>query len=251
VPAVAAPASASSRYVFEGRTVAMPVVVRDASSASATFLVPSEAARALIGGHDLDVAEVAPGRTLFSLAAIDYRDNDLGDYNEVSFAFFVHPRVPGARGSRIANAAAFLRGTLPTYIHRLPVDQSFTCAAGRGIWGFPKTVERIDMEVGASRCRTTLAVGGREVFRWDAPRGGRMRLPEKTMLTYSRIDGVLHATRFVSGAQGLGVRLGGSTLELADHPLADELRSLGLPKRALMSAWMEHMHGRFEAPVRV
>ena len=31
----------------------------------------------------------AAGQALFSIAMIDYRDNDLGDYNEVSLAFFV------------------------------------------------------------------------------------------------------------------------------------------------------------------
>jgi hypothetical protein len=28
------------------------------------------------------------------------------------------------------------RGRLGAYIHRLPVSQSFTCEAGRAIWGF-------------------------------------------------------------------------------------------------------------------
>jgi hypothetical protein len=59
---------------------------------------------------------------------------------------------------------------------------------------------------------------------------------------------VLHRTPFVSGATGVGIHLGGAELVLGDHPLADELRSLGLPKGALMSVWMEHSHGRFEAP---
>ena len=44
------------------------------------------------------------------------------------------------------------------------------------------------------------------------------------------------------------MHLGGADLTLGNHPIADELRSLGLPKRALMSAWLGHMHGRFEAP---
>ena len=35
------------------------------------------------------MVEVLPGPALFSIAMIDYRDNDLGDYNEVSLAFFV------------------------------------------------------------------------------------------------------------------------------------------------------------------
>src|SRR5207249_3713591 len=114
---------------------------RDATSAAATYLVPSAAARRLLPGPELDVVELLPGRALFSIAAIDYRDNDLGDYNEVSLALFVRRR------------------------------------------------------------------------------GERASVP------------------YV-----------GAALVLGDHPLAGELGSLGLPKGALMSVWMEHSHGRFEAP---
>jgi hypothetical protein len=39
-------------------------------------------------------------------------------------------------------------------------------------------------------------------------------------------------------------------MELGAHPIADELRSLGLPKPALMSMWMGKMKGRFEAAER-
>jgi hypothetical protein len=45
--------------------------------------------------------------------------------------------------------------------------------------------------------------------------------------------------------------LGGATLELGDHPIAADLRALGLPKTPLMTVWMGHQHGRFEAPVPV
>ena len=238
-------------YVFDGRKVEMPVIVRDASSASATYLVSTRAAQALLGGDDLVVAEVAPGRTLFSVAAIDYRDNDLGDYNEVSLAFFVHARTNGAPPGRLSNIAAFFRSRIPTYIHRLPVNQSFTCAAGRGIWGFPKTIEQIDFDVTDTRARCTLAIGGRHVLTLSMARGGRTRIPDAEMTTYSRIDGVTHATKFVSGAEGVGIHLGGGELELGPHPVADELRSLGLPRRALLGVWMEHMHGRFERPIPV
>jgi hypothetical protein len=244
---------AEREYVFEGKRVTLPVVVRDASSASATYLVPAAAAQAIVGGDDLVVAEVAPGRTLFSLAAIDYRDNDLGDYNEVSLAFFVHARRAehGRVLGRLGNAWAFLRSRLPTYIHRLPVNQSFTCAAGRGIWGFPKTIERIDFEKTETRVRCTLTCDGRHVLTLAVARGRKTRIPDAEMITYSRIDGATHSTRFLSGAEGVGIRVGGAELELGTHPIADELRSLGLPKRPLLGVWMEHMHGRFDAPVRI
>jgi hypothetical protein len=79
------------------------------------------------------------------------------------------------------------------------------------------------------------------------PRGGARRLPDSVMTTYTLIDGAPHRTAFSSGGEGVGFRLGGAELTLGDHPIADELRTLGLPKRALMTMWMEHMHGSFEA----
>ena len=68
------------RYVFEGREVTLPVTVRDACSGAATYLVSARAARRLLPGPELDVVELLPGRALFSVACIDYRDNDLGAY---------------------------------------------------------------------------------------------------------------------------------------------------------------------------
>src|SRR3990172_7079879 len=84
-------------YTIQGRTVSLPVEVRDASSGAATFLVPARAARRFLPGRVLEIAEVLPGRTLLSLAVIEYRDNDLGRYNEVSITFFVRERG-SARG---------------------------------------------------------------------------------------------------------------------------------------------------------
>jgi hypothetical protein len=73
------------------------------------------------------------------------------------------------------------------------------------------------------------------------------RFPEQTLTTYSYIEGVLREILFVSAADDLGVRLGGADLVLGTHPVADSLRILGLPKRALMSTWMGTMRGSFGA----
>lgn len=234
-------------YVFQGREVRMPCEVRDASSGSASFLVNARAARAMLPGDDFDVVELLPGRALLSLAIIDYRDNDLGDYNEVSIALVVRER--GA--SRLGAVWNALRGRLATFIHWLPVDQSFTRDAGEGIWGFPKTVESIDFRYAPDRATGRLESGGRHVLTLSVPRGGTRRLPDQEMTTYTLLHGVPHRTRFVSGAEGFGVKAGGAELELGDHPYAERLRGLGLPRRALMTSWMERMHGRFEAPEKL
>jgi hypothetical protein len=237
----------AATHVFQGRAVTLPCVVRAAASGVATYLVDAAAARRLLPGSDLDVVELLPGRALLSLACIDYRDNDLGDYDEISVALFVRERS-APRGLPVLGAAVdFVRGRLPTFILRLPVNQSFTCEAGCGIWGFPKVVHEISIEHGA-RAVCTWRADGERVLTFSVARGGSARMPEQELVTYTYLHGALHRTRFVSGAEGVGYHLGGATLDLGPHPIAQELRGLGLPKRALASVWMERMYGRFEAP---
>ena len=214
----------------------MPCVVRDASAGTAMFEVEASAARALVP-RDFDLVETAPGRCQVVLAVIDYRDNDLGDYHEVGITFFVTP----ADGS-VDDAG--------TFITHLPVDQEFTCEAGRTIWGFPKSVEEIDLDYAETSATCTLRMDGQLVLRLTLPRGGDAEMPPLPMTTYSLIDGRPHRTAFTQGGGGSQVLLGGDgvALELGEHPVAKELARLGLPAPAEMSTWTEHMQGTFENP---
>jgi Acetoacetate decarboxylase (ADC) len=227
----------AGEYLIAGRTVRMPCVVRDASAGTAMFDVPLDAARVILPGDAFDVVESSPGRAQLIIAVIDYRDNDLGDYLEVGVTLFVTPRGAGP------DAAG-------TFITRLPVDQEFTCAAGRAIWGFPKTVEDIALDYAADAVTATLRMDGEVVLRLTLPRGGDDAMPPMPMTTYSYIDGVAHATAFTQG--GTGAQLlphgDGVRLELGQHPVAKDLASLGLPAAAVMSTWTEHMAGSFETP---
>jgi hypothetical protein len=214
----------------------MPCVVRDASAGTAIFEVDATAARALVP-TEFDPVETAPGRCQIVLAVIDYRDNDLGDYLEVGITFFVTP----AGGSP---------DDAGTFITHLPVDQQFTCEAGRTIWGFPKSVEEIDVDYTPSSTTCSLQMDGQLVLRLTLPRGGDGEMPPLPMTTYTLIGGRGHRTAFTQGGSGSQVLIGGDgvTLELGDHPVAKELASLGLPAAAEMSTWTEHMQGTFENP---
>jgi hypothetical protein len=230
----ATPAAAPS-FQIDGRTVTLPCLVRDASAGTAMFDVDASLAQRILPSDDFRVVESSPGRCQLVVALIDYRDNDLGDYHEVGVTFFVAPRDdPGAAG---------------TFITHLPVDQSFTCEAGRVIWGFPKSVEDISFDYADASLTATLRMDGQLVFRLRVPRGGDDTMAPMPMVTYSLVDGVPHATAFSQGGSGAQVLAGGEgvELELGSHPLARELAALGLPSPAVMSTWTERMSGRFEA----
>ena len=222
-------------YEIAGRTVTMPVEVRDAAAGTAIFEIDAGAARAIIPGDAFDVVEVSPGRAHLVLAVIDYKDNDLGDYLEVGITFFVQPR---------GDAAA----TPGTYIQRLPVDQAFTCAAGKQIWGFPKTIEQIGFVYSDDHITCVLTMDDELVLQLRIPRGGSDASPALAMTTYTYLDGAAHATAFTQEGSGSQMVLGadGISLELGTHPVAKEIESLR--PTPVMSTWTEHMVGRFEAP---
>jgi len=227
-------------FEIQGRTVTIPAVVRDASSGSVMYMVDAAAAQKLVPDA-FEVVEAAPGQTQLTLVIVDYRDNDLGDYDEVGIIFFVRPAgQPDAE--------------LGSYIYKLPVNQSFTCEAGFKIWGFPKTVEEIDFSYAEQSATCKLTMGGQHVLTLTVPRGGDASTEDSTATGYTMIEGIPHHNEFVRGGSGEQTLPGGEgvVLVLGDHPIADELRSLGADTATpLLSAWTEHMRGSFGKSVKL
>jgi hypothetical protein len=65
---------------------------------------------------------------------------------------------------------------------------------------------------------------------------------------YSHADGVLRRTAWSMEPAGVRGRPTGAVLSLGDHPIAKELRSLGLPGRAVFSSTIDHVRMQFQAP---
>jgi len=226
-------------YVIQGRTVPMPAVVRDASTGNAIFLVPAVVAQRLVG-DGYTVVEMMPGQAQLVLGFVDYRDNDLGDYNEVLIVFMVRP----------AGQPDACEGT---FIYKLPVNQSFTCEAGCTIWGFPKSVERIAIQYAADHATCRLEMDGQHVFSLTVPRARAeaAAAPDLEMTTYTYLNGGSDVRFTTGGPVTVSPGPDGVVLDLGTHPIAGELRELGLPAPAMMSTWTEHMHGSFDAPRRL
>ncbi len=226
--------SGMTTYDILGQTVTMPVIVRDASAGTVIYDVDHAAASALCP-EGFTVIESAPGRAHVALALVDYRDNDLGAYHEVGTILFVRPAAGGPDGS---------------FITHLPVDQEFTCVAGNQIWGFPKSVEQIDVTQTDTSSHWVLTMDGELVLDVTIPRGGTDEMPAMPMASYTLIDGVPHATSFTQSGSGSSMGFGeGVSLTLGSHPIAKELSSLGLAEApVVITTWTERMTATFEEP---
>jgi hypothetical protein len=242
--------TAALTYEVQGQTVDFPVEVRDATSGAATFLVPSSAASRLIPDH-FEIAEVLPGRGICSLAMVDYKDNDLGDYNEIAIGFMVVPKGSRPGIPYLGTMLDLIQSRLASHITHMPVDQSFTRDAGSMIWGYPKTIQQIDIEYLGSHARARLVYDGEHALTLTLPRGGKRSVANGSITTLSVIEGVPYRTIASQRIDGMGFHFGSARVELGMGRIADELRSLGLPKRALMCVWMEHMEARFGPPEKL
>ena len=218
----------------QGEPVAIPVEVRDARSWFASFPVPYAAARELIAYSGLEPAPVIAGRAMLSLAFVRYVDSDLGPYHELAVAVLV-------RG------AASDRSEPGVLIHELPVNQAFTCAAGREIWGFPKFLADIEIVEGRRADRCTLTHDGAHVLTLTIGHGVPAPVRDTALDAYSFADGVLRRTRWVLDGSGPRVRPAGARLELGPHPIAHALRGLGLPHAAMMSGSLRRVRMTFDA----
>ncbi|GAA5043877.1 hypothetical protein HNP84_004509 [Thermocatellispora tengchongensis] len=243
------------RHLIQGREIATPVRVRDATACCATWLVRADAARAVIAYSGLDVTEALPGKALCALLFVSYADSDLGAYHEFGVAFMVRPPgspAPPPRGL-LSGLTDVRRAGTALFVHWLPVDQTFTLEAGRGIWGLPKELAEIDLRLSSPYKRCLVRKDGRTVLDLLLKPGVPLALPPRTaeiaLDAYAHRDGRLHRTPWTMTLRTLRTRPGGALIRLGNHPVAKELSELGLPKHALLTATAPHVSLTIEEPV--
>lgn len=221
-------------HTIFGETVTTPVEIRAARACTALFTAHERPARNLLAHAGLVPVRPLPGRAICALAFVQYNDGDLGPYHE--FAVTLLCRQPGRRG------------TTGAYIHWLPVNQSFTCEAGRSIWGFPKEIVDIDIAFAEPTNNCLVAPNGKPAVAMRTSRG--VPAPSGTgtasIDAYTWRDGILRRTPWRMRTSGVRTRPGGAHVELGDHPVADELRALGLSRYALLTNEIRSLRMTFE-----
>jgi hypothetical protein len=244
----AAQSALEPSYIFEGREITTPVVTDRAVSCTALYLVSTHAAQRLVTLRDLKPAEILPGRTAFCLNFTKYIESDLGKHCEVSMDFLVH-KADESRGlPYVGDMIGLLKSSLPSFVYKRVTNQAFAAGAECGIWGFPAALGQVSAQPVGTRYQGKLVLDGQHVLTFSVPFGGKSVVPAIERRIYSHVGGELCETISAKSAEKTGVHFGGARLILGNHPLADELRSLGLPKRALASVWKGLLRSKVEAP---
>jgi hypothetical protein len=162
-----------------------------------------------------------------SIAAMEFRDSDIGPYNEVgiSIPFTLDKATPLFTGILRKSPAV-----PQLYIHHLPVTTEIARAAGADFAGYPKFIANIEFEKkdGWITCRLAeddqhiLTLAGRQLETQNAPRA-RVHYFTIRNGRLLRSEGISSEKQQGSSKNAADVRL-----ELGDHPIAQELKGLDL-----------------------
>ena len=219
---------------IQGRTITFPMEVDRFDAATFVFSVPADAAAALVRGDAFEVVEVADGVAQLVMALCDYHDNPWGDYLEINLGFLARP----------VGAPAEVIGS---FVYRMPVDQAFTCQAGNEVMGFPKKVEDLSVRHHDGRATFAMATAGRLVLSVTFPAGPADGVPSRVETgSYSYLVGVPHETPLAMDLGTAMIDPSAVIIELGEGPVADELRTLGLPKAPDFGTWGTDLTATFQ-----
>jgi hypothetical protein len=209
------------------RTLGVPLFYRDAANIGAAFLTPLARIQKLLPAPCMRPVRATPWHGLTTITAYQYRDCDIGPYDEVAIGF---PVTLGKGAPSFMRPSRRRSDVRTIYTHRLPVTTEIARDAGVEFANYPKFVADISFEEagGALRCRLEEKqshILSLTVSNLDLEASGRMYIHS---LTYRegrvlRLELVLSA-----GNRGISRNAKDAKLELGNHPIADELRELGL-----------------------
>lgn len=213
--------------------VQLPVCYYDCSHYMALFRV--DAARAAAQLQDVPLEPVLVSRRAVAiLSFFKYRDTTLGPYHEVGLALLVTPRGQTQTLGAFTDLLQQTRSeSLGSYVLDLPVTTPAAKAAGCEIWGYPKFVTSLPIELQADRFQARVpAPEGRPIMALAGQRGHVLpdELPGMALVTFSMHDGQMLRTRVETRAScATG---GGGSLKLtvgdSPHRMARHLVELGL-----------------------
>lgn len=237
-------------FTLEGKELSYPTCFRDGSSSMGVFSVSAAVADDIIADSGFKSARIAPGRTALSLICVHYTDTDCGQYEEIALAFFVQRRGRQARAGipYLSTWRDILRGNIASYTWCLPVSSTLSRDCGKFMWGFPKTLERIDYELAGDRTKSSWMADDELVLSYSVPAKGDGTSDTISPPVYSILDGQPVVSYLTQRYSKVGRHGRDGIVELGNHPAADPLRRLGLPKKPLIAAWNGHLEFEMSHP---
>ena len=223
-----------------------PIYVRDASAALSVFLADHTAAVELLRYSGMRPMKIGRNKTACIIAYWRYKDADLGAYDEAMVLF----PVGGGGKARLLNT--LVRFKFRMFAHWVPVNSEFSRVVGRALGGFPKDFCDFQVSEQASGVQYEVVDDGKPVWTMNSTTRRTIRIPGtlpggSRPSIYTWLDGVCRRAPITMRGSRVKIGWGGSSLELRDHPRADELRAIGISATPVATIHVGKVWARVDA----
>ena len=205
----------------------LPVMYYRDDAFVGVFSAEFQAVQALLPSAALYPVRLKGERAAVYVTAFNYQENTIGPYGEVAVAI---PCTYGRPAPPLL--PLLLEGRIPgfgAFVLHLPVTARSARDPRRVIWGYAKFVADMDFQKRPAYQRVRLAEGDSHILTLTVQQRGLPIKDNRPVITYSVLDGQLIKTTIPSRAvYQMGLTPGLGELELGDHEIADQLRSLDI-----------------------
>ncbi len=212
-----------------------PMFFRDFNMMGGVFAADRAAARAALPARGYRSLDLPLGRALVAVHCMEYKDSDIGPYNEVSLSIALR-RGPLPFTSLLQAARALRTRTFHAYVKALPVTTEVALHGGVDFFNYPKFLADITFrETSSHRVCTVRDKQSRDLILEFEGRKLPARPCEErlTLHTYPEIKGRPARARLVVNQLERGASfMLGAGLRFGAHPAADVFKRLGIGRLA-------------------
>lgn len=233
---------------FAGR---VPIFYYDGTAQTAVFPAKLGALRKLLPDPRFVPARLAPGLGAVALTCFEYRDTDIGPYNELAISVVLNDppfalNLPGR-----AMLTGLRSGQLHAWVHHLPVTTEIARLGGVELYNYPKFIASIDFAENGSRRSCRLGEGKEHIFTVDGPLVATPDAYQLQLFSHLWMDRQPQESEFKLNviAGGNSRRPGAARVELGErHPIARELAGVLLSRRSIHYELMTRFEGILYGP---
>jgi hypothetical protein len=205
----------------------VPVFYPNIRLMTVSILASRDGIRDLLPSPRFKPYRITPWHSVLSITAYQYRESDLGPYNEVAIA------VPVTLDEETPLFTGVFR-KLPSvpmqYTHHLPVTTEIARVVGAEFAGYPKFVADIEFRDEGDWLTCELKAGGQKVLALSGRKLALEQVPRIRLSPLNYRRGYILRSEFVLSEREMGTSKRGEDvkLELGEHQIAEELRAVKL-----------------------
>ena len=122
------------------KKICCPVFFYDVMNYGITLLAPIKKVAAVLPSKRMKPLRITPWHCIVSITVLQYRETDIGPYNEVSISI---PHTFDDGSPLFTGILRKVPNVLRIYIHHMPVTTQIALDAGVEFSGFPKFISKI------------------------------------------------------------------------------------------------------------